>query len=130
MTKLLYCTNLSLYSQGFIQRGGETGIPPLCSIPPPPKEIYIIIEKSVQIINDDKYPLTFPRFVDASIDSPPKPKILYETLIATCTCICVLQALYISVSSHLRSWAIFTIFVFLRFLRITSCSFPTPSVAG
>ena len=44
--------------------------------------LLVIIEKSVQIVNDDKYPLTFPRFVDASIDSPPpKPKILYETLL-------------------------------------------------
>ena len=68
--------------QGFIQRGGETGIPP-----PRIYENFIIIEKSVQIVNGDKYPLTFPRFVDASIDSPPppppKPKILYEILLKT-----------------------------------------------
>ena len=32
---------------------------------------YYYIEKSVQNVNDDKYPLTFPRFVDASIDPPP-----------------------------------------------------------
>ena len=59
--------------QGFIQRGGrgETGIPPprICE-----KFIIIIIENSVQIVNDDKYPLTFPCFVDASIDSPPSQK--------------------------------------------------------
>ena len=52
--------------QGFIQRGGGNwDFPP----PPPPRiyENFIIIEKSVQIVNGDKYPLTFPRFVDASI---------------------------------------------------------------
>ena len=68
-----------IYVQGFIQKGGNWDFPP----PPPPPRIYenfIIIEKSVQIVNDDKYPLTFPRFVNASIDFPPKPKILYETL--------------------------------------------------
>ena len=57
--------------------GGNWDPPPLPRI----YENFIIIEKSVQIVNDDKYPLTFPRFVDASIDSPPKPKILYETLL-------------------------------------------------
>ena len=34
-------------------------------------ENFIIIEKSAQIVNDDKYKL---RFVDAPIDSPPPPQ--------------------------------------------------------
>ena len=67
---------LPLYNR-FYTEGGELEFPP-------PK--ILIIEKSVQIVNDDKYPLTFPRFVDASIDPPPppKPEILYETLMFKC----------------------------------------------
>ena len=63
-----------LQSPGFHTGGGGNW-----DFPPPPEicNKFIIIEKSV---NDDQYPLTFPRFVDASIDSP-QAKILYETLI-------------------------------------------------
>ena len=38
------------------------------------KFLFIIIEKSLQIVNDEKYPLTFPCFVDVPIDPPPQAK--------------------------------------------------------
>ena len=60
----------------FHTEGGKLGFPPQVSVFPPKnlRKFFIIIEKSVQIVNDDKYLLTFPRFVDASIDFPSQAK--------------------------------------------------------
>ena len=101
--------------------GGGSGIPP-----PPPRiwEKFIVIEKSVQIVNDDKLcelfmtgtkftdctPIFFSKYVENFISvlcwciniyiPPPKPKILYETLLPVSNHIPPLPMLTGSQPSH------------------------------